>query len=173
VLDAVGEKIFEALRSHAVDVAFSVGDNLTDMVARPLFNDRLALICARDHALAVEDIVRWEQLGGAPVIAMARGTTIRSLTDSAAATAGVRLNITLEPQLVPSALAFAKAGLGMAILPSSMVSRDPGLVALTLAEPEILRTISLLYPGQYPLPPAPAAFCEHAARAAKDLTFGE
>jgi LysR family carnitine catabolism transcriptional activator len=168
----VGERILEALRSNAIDLAFSVGDDLPDMVARPLFNDRLALICPRDHSLADGDVVRWEQLDSLPVIAMARGTTIRTLTDSAAATAGVRLNITLEPQLVPSAIAFARSGLGMAILPSSMVTTDPGLVALTLAEPEILRTISLLYPSQYPLLPAPAAFCDHASRAAKDLTFG-
>ena len=68
----------------------------------------------------------------------------------------MKLDIILEPMQMTSAFAYAEAGLGVAVLPSSGVPArmSPGLRAIELTHPVVERNISLLRRRGVALSPA-------------------
>ena len=91
---------------------------------------------------------------------MASGTTIRSRSDSASAAASARLNIVLISRLTPTAIAFAREGLGSAILPSSELPGYPFVAPpqYELVDPSIQREIALMHLRSTELTPPAQAF---------------
>jgi LysR family carnitine catabolism transcriptional activator len=161
VLDVSGERLDDALRTRAADLGLNACENNDEYEAAPVVADRLMVLGPKEELRSAT--VRWRALEDRPIIAMAPGTTIRALTDGAAATAKVRLKIVLEPHLMPSAIAYAQAGLGWAILPSTAVhrSRFETLKVAPLCEPAIERTLSIVHLRTSSLSPAAAALRDH------------
>lgn len=159
ISDLAGGDIIEALRNKTVDLALTYTPALKDIKAQLLLRDQLVIVCPRQSPLAQSQNVRWRELSGHPIIAMAQGTTIRMLIQGAALAKGIGLNIVLEPHLMPTAIACAAAGLGNAILPSSGVPPmlPPSLVCLDLVDPVVRRDISLVTLAQAPLSPSTKA----------------
>lgn len=91
---------------------------------------------------------------------MHKGATIRNLIDNVANEKNIKLNITLEPKLMPSAIAYVEAGLGCAILPDSgIISQLPDtLKRIPITSPEVKREICLLKLNQMVLSPAAEKF---------------
>lgn len=159
ISDLAGEDIIQALRNKTVDLALTYTPALKDIKAQLLLRDQLMIVCPRQSPLAQHPRVRWRDLSGHPIIAMAQGTTIRMLIQGAALAKGIGLNIVLEPHLMPTAIACAASGLGTAILPSSGVPPmlPPSLVCLELIDPVVRRDISLVTLANAPLSPATKA----------------
>lgn len=146
IIDAPGEELADLLRSRRIDLALSRTASSKDIHSTPLFHDRLVLVGKLKHAKPVDLRISWNELADEPIIAMTSGTTIRSLIDAASAQAGVQLNIVLTPRLIPTAVAFARSGMGCAILPSSeqLGSAFADLPQYELVKPNIRREISLM-----------------------------
>jgi LysR family carnitine catabolism transcriptional activator len=161
VMDVSGERLDDAMRSRVADLGLNCSDNNDEYEAAPVVTDRLMVFGLKEELRSAT--VRWRALEDRPIIAMAPGTTIRALTDGAAANAKVRLKIVLEPQLMPSAIAYAQAGLGWAILPSTSAHRGrfESLRAVPLCEPAIERTLSIVHLRTSSLSPAAAALRNH------------
>jgi LysR family carnitine catabolism transcriptional activator len=157
--DLSGEDVITALRSRAVDIGVGYAQTLDDVTARPLFRDKLVLFCSVESRLAARSVVRWRDLEGEPIIALAKGTTARMLVEGTMIKKGIKLNIVMEPRLYTVALALANAGLGAAIVPSvGLPSALPESLAYReLIEPVVRRDISLLTLRQYRLSPAAKA----------------
>jgi LysR family carnitine catabolism transcriptional activator len=173
VLELFGERITEALRERTVDFGLSYWHGEEDIAAQPILTDRLIAVGTSKLMGDVSQTLRWKDLEGRPIIAMAKGTTIRMLTDSAAMQADVPLNPVLEPFLLPSAIAYAQVGLGIAIISSALAPRRAsGLRAARLVAPSIKRMISLVHLHKHTFSPAAAAFRDHiiATAASPDLT---
>lgn len=160
--DLPGEEVLTALRSRAVDLGVGYAQTLDDIAARPLFRDKLVLFCAADSRLAARRKVRWRDLVGEPIIALAKGTTARMLVEATMIKKGIKLDIVMEPRLYTVALALANAGLGAAIVPSvGLPSALPSSLAYReLTDPVVRRDISLLTLKQYRLSPAAKALYE-------------
>ena len=160
VIDAPGEEITDLLRAKRIDLALSRTLSSRDIDVTPLFHDRLVLVGNLQTLKPRGRTLAWEKLTDEPIIAMASGTTIRSLIDSASAEASVRLNIVLSPRLIPTAIAFAREGLGSAILPSSELPGYPfaDLPQYELADPSIRREIALMHLRSTELTPPAQAF---------------
>ncbi len=159
IMDAPGEEILEAVRARRADLALTYTKPSAEFAVTPVIRDKLVLIGTPKRARAKGGAIRWSSLGGEPIIAMAAGTTIRALTDAAASTAKTPLHIVLEPRLIPTAVAFAEAGFGCAVLPSSHLTfrQSANAPKYDLVGPSIEREISLLHLSQYPLSPAAEA----------------
>lgn len=164
--DLAGADIIKALRGKSVDLALTYPPAHKDIKAQLLLRDQLMVVCPRKSELARPESVRWRDLAGHPIIAMAQGTTIRTLIQGAALAKGIALNIVLEPHLMPTAIACAESGLGSAILPSSGVPGvlPPSLVSLELVDPVVRRDLSLVTLAQAPLSPAAKALYDVLAR---------
>ena len=85
---------------------------------------------------------------------------IRMQIDQALGAQGKRLNPTYEVTLINTALAMTAQGLGLAILPATMLPADqfPTLIARPLVRPAITRPVSLLQRQGRTLSPAAQAF---------------
>jgi LysR family carnitine catabolism transcriptional activator len=166
ISDLPGEQIIQAVRNKTVDLAVTYTPALKDIKAQLLLRDQLMIVCPRQAPLARNETVRWRDLSGHPIIAMAQGTTIRTLIQGAALAKGISLNIVLEPHLMPTAISCAESGLGAAILPSSGVppTLPPSLVCLELVDPVVRRDISLVTLAQAPLSPSTKALYDALVR---------
>ncbi|RIJ27201.1 LysR family transcriptional regulator [Henriciella mobilis] len=165
IIDAPGEELADLLRARRIDLALSRTTSSKDIHSIPLFHDRLVLVGRLKHAKPIDLSIPWDQLADEPIIAMTSGTTIRSLIDAASAQAGIHLNIVLTPRLIPTALAFARSGLGCAILPSSeqFGSSFADLPQYELVNPNMRREISLMRLRSSELAPAARALATHMA----------
>jgi Transcriptional regulator len=91
---------------------------------------------------------------------MGHGTTVRRVMEEGARRADVSLHIVLESQQMPTAIAYARAGLGVAVLPTTALAPGEarGVRVLPLVAPVMERRLSLLSRRPQTLSPAADAF---------------
>lgn len=163
IVDCLGQEIMEALNDKRVDFAISYTQSDKELEAIPLLKDALMVVCRREHRFASQTEVTWLQLANEQIIAMEKGTTIRTLIDSNALAKDIKLDIILEPRMMPTALAYTEAGIGISILPSSGVSAaiSANLVMLPLVSPKIERGIAILRRRDKAMSPAARMFQQY------------
>ncbi|MFS1702631.1 LysR family transcriptional regulator [Alteromonas sp. AMM-1] len=156
VVDSAGQDILDALQDKRIDFGITYTQTNKELEAAPLFQDALVVVCQRQHAFSQCNKVKWEDLCDEKLIAMDKGTTIRTLIDGIALTKNMKLDIVLEPRLMPTAIAYAEAGVGVTILPSLGIEKSlpESLVAIPLGSPEISREISVIRRRNSALSPA-------------------
>lgn len=156
VIDCAGQDILDALKEKRIDFGLSYTQTSRELEATPLMEDSLVLVCKKDHPFVNKATLTWQDLANEKLIAMDKGTTIRTLIDSTALLKNMKLDIVLEPRLMPTALSYAEAGIGVTILPSMGVDNilPESLRALPLVNPSIRREISLLRRRENKLSPA-------------------
>jgi DNA-binding transcriptional LysR family regulator len=150
-------------RMIATDAEFAIGSvegEIAEMTIEPLTRGRLSAIGLRTPGFAARRSLTWDELAQLPTIAMRRETRIRMQIDQALGAQGKRLTPTYEVSLFNTALAMTAQGLGLAILPTTMLPADqfPTLIAKPLVRPAITRPVSLLQRQGRTLSPAALAF---------------
>ena len=156
VVDSAGQDILDALKDKRIDFGISYTQTNKELEAQALFKDALVVVCGRQHPLAKRAEVSWEDLIDEKLIAMDKGTTIRTLIDGIALSKNMKLDIVLEPRLMPTAIAYAEAGVGVTILPSLGIEKSltSTLIARPLRDPGITREISVIKRRSSTLSPA-------------------
>lgn len=142
----------DQLVAHVMDGRAEIGIGTLEqaapdgLLAEALVRDRLGVICRHDHPLAAGEQVEWGGLQGVPLITVRPGHGIRTLLDEALVRTGVTVTLAFEVSLFATALALARQGLGVAVLPSFLLSftHDPDLVARPLVHPEVPRDICVM-----------------------------
>ncbi|MBI5321237.1 LysR family transcriptional regulator [Bradyrhizobium sp.] len=150
-------------RMMASDAEFAIGSvegEIAEMTIETMISGRLSAIGRRTGEFAARRSLTWDELAQQPTIAMRRETRIRMQIDRALGDAGKRLTPTYEVTLINTALAMTAQGLGLAILPATMLPADqfPTLAARPLTRPAITRAVSLLRREGRTLSPAAQAF---------------
>jgi DNA-binding transcriptional LysR family regulator len=138
--------------------------DMPDVKIETLMRSSLSAIGPRDGRFEKASRLTWESLEGCDLIAMRRGTRIRSQIDDALAKTGRQLRPTLEVSLITTALALTAEGAGISILPAHMLPemQFPTLVAVPLSRPTIIRHVSLVSRADFVLSPAARRFVETA-----------
>ncbi|UUX93991.1 LysR family transcriptional regulator [Aquabacterium sp. J223] len=136
-------------RIAAEELDFGVGrfdGEHVELEFETLMQDRLQFVCRREHPLAGQDEIRWAQLAGLPIIGVRLGNRARRLIDSAAAQAGIVLELAGEVAYLPSALWMVASDIGAAILPSIMTDdlQRFGLVSIPLVHPQVRRNVCVV-----------------------------
>jgi len=150
-------------RLIATDAEFAIGSvegEFAEMTIETLTRGRLSAIGRRTADFAARRALTWDELAQLPTIAMRRETRIRMQIDQALGAQGKHLSPTYEVTLINTALAMTAQGLGLAILPATMLPADqfPTLIARPLIRPAITRPVSLLQRQGRTLSPAAQAF---------------
>ena len=150
-------------RMIATDAEFAIGSvegEIAEMKIETLIGGRLSAIGRATAEFTARRSLTWDELAHQPVIAMRRETRIRMQIDEALGQQGKRLVPTYEVTLINTALAMTAQGLGLAILPATMLPADqfPMLMAKPLTRPAITRPVSLLQRAGRTLSPAAKAF---------------
>ena len=100
------------------------------IVTRPLFSDPLWLICPAGHALARRTTASAHDLDGVALVTMTTRTVLRQDLSALFTTFGVSPRVCMEIDNVGAIERMVEAGLGVSLLPRSVVVDLPGLRAL-------------------------------------------
>ncbi len=114
-------------RLIATDAEFAIGSvegEFAELTIETLTRGRLSAIGRRTADFAARRSLTWDELAQMPTIAMRGETRIRMQIDQALGTQGKHLNPTYEVTLINTALAMTAQGLGLAILPATMLPAD-------------------------------------------------
>lgn len=153
--------------SHA---EFGIGsfenDGTSEARIETLMQSPLSAIGIKDGRFEKRRRLTWDDLAACDLIAMRRGTRIRTQIDEALAQTGQALKPALEVSLITTALALTAEGAGISILPAHMLPKAqfPTLAAVPLSQPTVNRHISLLSRADFALSPAAERFAEIARR---------
>ena len=125
--DAVGIKVANMVRAGEVDFGFgSLPASGPDVEFTPLFNDRLSAIFPRHSPLGQKRSLSLKDLAASPLILMGRDSSVRAVVDRALAAIGHLDPPAYEASYISTALGMVEAGLGVTILPASVLRMDRG-----------------------------------------------
>ncbi|MDN0085696.1 LysR family transcriptional regulator [Crenobacter sp. SG2305] len=123
---------------------------------QPMFTERYVLVVRKDHPLAVQQSVEWEELVGERLIGVSQRSGNRLLLDHHLASLPERPRVHYEASHLHGAYGMAMAGLGVMVVPE--LSLTPAymhtLVGIALGQPQISRTIGLITRVGYKPSPA-------------------
>jgi DNA-binding transcriptional LysR family regulator len=110
------------VRARKVDFALTPGrQGFDDLCQTKLFDDRLVALCAPGHPIARQETVKWASIIKERIIAVSRDSSVRQIVETAFARYASELHPAVEVERATSAMSFAAAGLGIAIMPLSLV----------------------------------------------------
>ena len=161
VVDVLGDPLLEQLLSGKVDLGIGYAEASDELRAECLLTDQLAAVGPEEIFDSSAQEIRWAQLADHDIIAMSHGTTVRRVMEEGARRADISLRVVLESHQMPTAIAYAQAGLGVAVLPTTALApgEAPGVRIMPLAAPVMERRLSLLSRRPQSLSPAADAFC--------------
>lgn len=161
VQDVVAEKIVDLVEANEVD--FGIGSLVSKragVIARSLMVDALHAFMPAGHPLADRHSLSLKEIVHEPIIITAKESSVRKLFEQALARANLKLVPAFETNQMSTALAFARAGLGLAILPycAAEPSRENALCRIPLRGSGVKRQISIITKSGNTLTPAAMEF---------------
>ena len=114
-----------------------------------LMEEELFAVLPPTHPLAGEQSIRLEQLKDEPFILFSEGYSLRTLVWESCMKAGFKPQIAFEGEEADTIRGLVSAGMGVSLLPE---------MALQVSEPEIMRTIGLIYRSDIKLPQVAEGF---------------
>jgi DNA-binding transcriptional LysR family regulator len=160
--EAHSSSLIEDLRAGRLDVAIiGVAEDPPDLESHTLSDEPLVAAVSDKRAKGRIDI---QDLKDRPLICLPRGTGIRAILEKACTAAGFQPHVALEAGTPVVLAELAERGLGMAILPESIVRNRPGLRALKIIGAELRGRLALAWRETAPRSPAARAFVTHAVR---------
>jgi DNA-binding transcriptional LysR family regulator len=146
------------VKSGEVDFGFgSIQASDPDLEFTPLFRDRMHAIFLPGCVLEQRKSAALASVTEFPLILMSRDSTVRTVVDRGLAAIGHFAPPAHEASYISTALGMVRAGLGVTILPSSVldIGGGAGLVSRPVIRPGIDRDVGLICRrGRSPSPAA-------------------
>jgi LysR family carnitine catabolism transcriptional activator len=164
LFDLPVDDIAQAVRAGQADFGVcTVDQEIPDLIATILYQDRLMLACLASHPLASQREVRWAELAGVPLVLMRHGSGLRSLVERGFAELGEPVHAAFEVAHVSTAVGLVESGLGIAVLPSYALHRTRAVdvVGVPMTAPVVERNIVALTAPQRALSAPCEAFLAH------------
>lgn len=165
--DCAPGQFVDKIQGEQVDFGVGTLDGkVAGLEERVFVRDHLSVIADRGVRFPHATQISWKQLGAHSLITVKPGYGVRGSIDRAAAQAGVELRIAHEVTLLGTALAMAASGLGVSVLPASLLAHSsyPNLVARRLIRPTVARSIAVVAKRGRSPSPAEQAFAEMLVR---------
>ena len=155
---SLSQNLHDRLLDFAISIPPAPG---IDIEFDPLFRDECVLVGRQSDLEHVTDPAPWAIFGELPFIGMESRSSVRMLTDSAFAKADLIVPALYECSQLATVGGLIAEGLGLSLLPRStltLLSRGGCIVARSLQEPRVERTIGICSLKARSLPPAATAF---------------
>jgi DNA-binding transcriptional LysR family regulator len=170
--DAIAQRVVALVQSDEVDVGIGVSAGAsTELTFRSLLSDRLEAVMPPRHRLARSRSVSLAELAREPLVMMDAQTSVRALLEREMAAAGVPSRPAYEVTYMSTAIGLAKAGLGIALLPTSALEMQAlhALERRPIRGAPLAREIGIMARSARTLSPAAEAFLETLAETARDF----
>ena len=143
LLDAPVDSLPELVRRGEADIAVcTASSDAADLLATPVYQDKLMLVCPSAHPFAQRREVGWQDLLGEAFILLRHGSGLRALVDQSFARWNKHIQPAYEVSQVATALGLVSEGEGVSILPTYAISR-----AQTLSQTTTVATVDLVSPS--------------------------
>jgi len=137
----------------------------------PLAAEPIRLVCRPDHPLAGRASVAIKELGNAGFVDFPVGFGTRNAVDMEFARAGIERHVRVEVPDLTTMIELARAGIGLATLPLSLLIGGSRLAVVDL-EPAPPFAVSLALPSGRPLKAATQAFLDLLAEVCPGASLG-
>lgn len=126
----------QMLERGELDLAIIVAEFLPEeLQAITFLREQMLVTVARDHPLACQTSVSYEDFFNEELVMFKEGYFHRKIVDRMAATSGREPNISFETNLIPLIKAIVKQGFGISTLLGMVIEEDPELVGLPFCDP--------------------------------------
>jgi DNA-binding transcriptional LysR family regulator len=151
--DGLNARVRELVRQGKVDFGICVDDGSDgDLLCEPLLDDHLQAVFAVGEALESAPSIDVTELIKHPLIMTNQSSSVRAQVERAFAAKGLTVTPAYEVNYMASAVALVRAGLGVAILPSTAAETSaPGVAARRLDDPNFARNLVLARRRNVPL----------------------
>lgn len=180
IKDAVGKRIARMVRDETVDLGITAGRMADpDLSVRQLMIDHMHVLFPEghelgEHELAKHELARQASVDAAhvarhPLILMDEESTVRQVVEAGFEASGIAVAPAFEATYMATAVGMVRAGLGVAILPSSAIEAQAsaGIGSRPIAGDGFSRPIWLIRKASRTLPPAAEAFLDELFAAAE------
>ena len=143
-VEAGSEDLIERLERDELDLALvilPVPHRAVQTV--PLAEEDLMVVVGPGHPLASRSRIGIAQLDGVPLVVPRAGYTIRTTIFAACRHAGFEPVVACDGGELAGVIALVARGLGAAVIPSIVATHQPGLRAIRIDRPRLVRTIGL------------------------------
>jgi LysR family carnitine catabolism transcriptional activator len=146
VQDDLSDRLIRMLEERRIDFAITNRPVAERLQFEPLISDDFVFVCPRGHRLDARGPISWSELETIPFIAMAPESSVRRLTDTAFAQAGVSIRPLYECAHLATVGGLLRAGLGVSALPATTLEliHANGCVSRPLINPKMTRTIGFV-----------------------------
>jgi LysR family transcriptional regulator, carnitine catabolism transcriptional activator len=164
ISDVIAERVREAVLKREVD--FGIGTlhgRDAEIYATPLFQDRLVVFTPPGHPLSEKRSVTLREASAHGLILPGRASSVREAVEAIAHRERLLLDIRYETNFMPTALAFVRANLGIAILPETAANGTdtPDIMIVAFNNRYWNRQIELLQRRDATLSPASESLVRH------------
>lgn len=156
--EAGTDTLLKLVEQGELDLAIVSTDLLpTGIDSQPFLEETYVVAVNTKHPFSHRAAVAMADLAEESFILFPDGYKLREVTLIACRTAGFEPHIALDGGSMQSTLQFVAAGLGVAVVPQLALTNAKGIVALTITDQTLLRSLGLVWrKGQYLSPAARA-----------------
>ncbi|ABD86405.1 LysR family transcriptional regulator [Rhodopseudomonas palustris] len=168
VWDVVGEEIIKLVKAEEVD--FGIGTHFSadkSIKVQDYLSDSLCAFFPVEHPLnTAASVVYVRDVASCPLVVTRKNSSVRVLFERSMAREGCELNIVMETNYMSTALSMARAGVGVAILPSTAVEAGnmAGLSFKPIDPPHFNRRVGIICKADRTLQPIASHFVEELLR---------
>jgi len=149
----------ELLASGRIDCCISCSPvELKGCRNEPIKTEHIVLAVPAGHRLAGRGNIRLEEAAEEPFVGFKRDRQFRELTDDLCRSAGFVPRVVCEAEEADVITGLVRSGVGVALLPESLVDGDGALIPLRLDSPDARRTYYLTWREDRYMSKAAAAF---------------
>jgi LysR family transcriptional regulator, carnitine catabolism transcriptional activator len=170
--DVLAQRLANMVKAEEVD--FGIGSlNGTDFELQftLLLTDRIVLVCQPGFLPERKKTIQLSELISLPLILTDKESSVRRLVDQAFESVGKFVTPVFEATYMSTAAGMVKAGLGVALLPSSAFETGglSGLRSLPIKHPALTREIGVIQKSGRSLSPAAESFLKSLKTVCRDL----
>ena len=163
IRDAVAHRIAALVKAGEVELA--IGTDMgpePELQAEPLLRDRMVAVLPASHPLCRAGTLSPAAVAAEALILTDPQSSVRMLVDRAFAARGLSAVPRYEVTYMSTAIGLVRAGLGVAVLPSSAVGANlgPAMRAAPIDAPELEREVLLIRRAGRSLSPAAQALAD-------------
>jgi len=162
VHESGSQDLVRRLLDGDLDMALLIASRHTGesaLVSTPILREDLVVVSSVDRPPPTpEDRMPVSALREQPLVMFREGYDLRTVTMAACRNAGFEPTLAIEGGEMDAVLRFAEAGLGLAVVPSMVLSTRPRLRKTALIDPRLRRTVVLAHRAGVAPPAAAIAF---------------